>query len=127
MLYEMLTGEKPFKGGDAIGTLLFQIASEAPAPATDYRADLPADVLAIIDRCLKKNPDERYQRGSELAAGLRRAIERIKAGGAPPAPISPAAAPAAPAATASAAEKTILTTPETSAGGEGTVRIEPGG
>jgi serine/threonine-protein kinase len=84
MLYELCTGEKPFKGGDAIGTLLFQIASDAPPPPTMYRPDLPGDVTAIIDRCLQKSPDMRYQRGSELAEDLRRVIERIKAGGEPP-------------------------------------------
>jgi serine/threonine-protein kinase len=86
-MYEMTTGEKPFKSGDSIGTLLFQIANDTPPPPTTYRIDLPADVVAIIDTCLKKNPDKRYQRGSDLAVDLRRVMERVKKGGKPP--ISP--------------------------------------
>jgi len=109
MLYEMATGEKPFKGGDAIGTLLFQIASDAPAPPTDYMPDLPADVVAIIDRCLMKNPDQRYQRGSEMAADLRKVIDRLKAGGAPP-PSAPRPEPA-PRVAAAPAERTLVNSP----------------
>src|SRR5262249_25032590 len=81
MLYEMSTGEKPFKGGDAIGTLLFQIANDTPPAPTVYRPDLPQDLVMIIDRCLRKNPDERYQHGAELAADLRRVIDRMRTGG----------------------------------------------
>jgi hypothetical protein len=134
MLYEMCTGEKPFRGGDAIGTLLFQIASDAPTRPTDYVADLPADVVAIIDRCLVKNPDGRYQRGSEIAADLRRVLDRIKAGGAPP-PASPAQEfPARAAAATASHEKTLVTPPEPAqpvapkpVDPGGTLRIEPGG
>jgi serine/threonine-protein kinase len=111
MLYELCTGEKPFKGGDAIGTLLFQIASETPAPATDYVPDLPSDVVAIIDRCLQKNPDDRYQTGEEMAADLRNVLIRIKSGAAPP-PATPKAEPARAAAAAPAGhERTMVSTP----------------
>jgi len=44
--------------------------------------------LKFYDRCLMKIPDERYQRGAELAADLRKVLDRIKAGGAP-SPIPP--------------------------------------
>lgn len=156
MLYEMSTGAKPFKGGDAIGTLLFQIASDKPAAPTDYMPDLPSDVVAIIDRCLIKIPDERYQRGAELAVDLRKVLDRIKAGGAPPpapspAPQAPARAAAAsspatyertvvnsPAATSAASpkpyEKTLVSSPDPASPASpkpvdpgGTLRIEPGG
>jgi eukaryotic-like serine/threonine-protein kinase len=114
MLYEMSTGEKPFRGGDAIGTLLFQIASDKPASPTDYMPDLPSDVVAIIDRCLMKNPDERYQRGAEMAADLRKVLDRMKAGGAPPPPAAVAPAPvrAAAAGTPTTHEKTMVNAPE---------------
>jgi serine/threonine-protein kinase len=134
MLYELSTGEKPFKGGDAIGTLLFQIASEAPTAPTQYRPDLPADVAAIIDKCLQKNPDQRYQRGRELAADLRSALERMKSGAPmPPAP-APAAQPAPSAAAAAAtSEKTLVIDSSAKQNQpkdgdkDSTLRIEPGG
>jgi hypothetical protein len=87
----------------------------------------------IIDKCLRKNPDERYQHGAELAADLRRVIERMRTGGAAPAAPQAAAASAASvsAATTSAApEKTVvLDSPQQNAPGtgpDGTLRIEPG-
>jgi len=148
MLYEMSTGEKPFKGGDAIGTLLFQIASDAPAPPTDYMPDLPSDVVAIIDRCLMKNPADRYQRGAELAADIRNVLARMIAGGPPPpspTPVPQTPVRAAAASTPAAHEKTLVNNPEVAqkpyektlvSGPEGapkpvdpsgTLRIEPGG
>ena len=129
MLYEMATGEKPFKGGDAIGTLLFQIASDAPTSAATYRPDLSSDVLAIIDKCLKKNPDERYQRGAALAADIRSALARMKSGQSAPPPAAPmAAAPAPSAAAASASyDKTLVSeAPAKPAAEERTLIIDPG-
>ena len=123
MLYEMSTGEKPFKGGDAIGTLLFQIASDAPTPPAMYRPDLPADVVAIIDKCLRKNPDERYQKGSELAADLRKALENLKSGVTPPPSAAIPKAQAASAVPALSAEKTMVSGPTP----DGTLRIDPNG
>jgi serine/threonine-protein kinase len=155
MLYEMSTGEKPFRGGDAIGTLLFQIASDKPAAPTDYMPDLPQDVVDIIDRCLMKNPDERYQRGADMAADIRKVMDRIRSGGAPPpsapapeAPVRAAAAStpashertlvsspeATPASSAKPYEKTLVSGPDSAPAASpkpvdpgGTLRIEPGG
>jgi serine/threonine-protein kinase len=125
MLYEMTTGEKPFKTGDSIGTLLFQIANDTPPPPTTYQSNLPSDVVGVIDKCLKKNPDDRYQRGAELAADLRKVIERLKAGSEPPSPAVTTPATRAAAATSSS-ETTIVTAspPRRSAG---TIRIDPNG
>ncbi len=129
MLYEMATGEKPFKGGDAIGTLLFQIANDAPADPKVYRPDLPIELVTILDKCLQKNPDNRYQHGAELAADLRKLIERLRSGG--PAPATPQVSAAAAAAAGSAFEKTAILDSEPKqspqSASEGTLRIEPDG
>lgn len=85
-LYELLTGEKPFKGGEGIGTLLFQIANDATPDILEVNPKVPPALKAVIEKGLAKNPDDRYQRGSELAAALRAALS-----GAPAA--APAAAP----------------------------------
>ncbi len=120
MLYEMCTGEKPFRGGDAIATLLFQIANDAPVSPNEFRPDLPSEVGAIIDKCLKKNPDERYQRGSELAADLRKALDRSKESVEGPAF---KAQPAAAAATGSgSAERTLIVRNE---GSDGDPKTDP--
>jgi len=133
MLYEMSTGQKPFKGGDAIGTLLFQIANDAPPSPATYRPDLPTDLIAIIDKCLKKNPDERYQRGSELAADIRKVMDRIRRGGAAPRATGPAAfAATAPSSSSSSnekavVEKTVITEPPKEETVERTLKIDPDG
>jgi eukaryotic-like serine/threonine-protein kinase len=112
-LFELTTGEKPFKGGEGIGTLLFQIANDAHPDVTSVKAGLPASLKAVIDKGLAKKPEERYARGSEFAAAIRAVIAELKGGA--PAP-SPASAPA-PAKTAEvtapapAKDKTIPPTP----------------
>lgn len=119
--------KSPSGGGDSIATLLFQIASDAPTPASDYRPDLPGDVLAVIDRCLKKNPDERYQRGSEMAADLRKSLAHLRAGGSPPPRVmapTPAAAQAA--ASSISFDKTVVNEAPKPAESERTLIVEPG-
>jgi predicted Ser/Thr protein kinase len=95
-LYELLTGEKPWKGGESIGTLLFQITSDPYPDPVLARPDLPGGITAIIDKALKKNPDERYQTGTEMAEALRALLAGGPAAGQKPAPAAtaPAAAPA---------------------------------
>lgn len=69
-LYQLLTGSLPFQG-ESMATLMFKIANEPYAAPTVLRPDLPAAINNVIDRALKKNPDERYQRGNELARDIR--------------------------------------------------------
>lgn len=69
-LYQLLTGSLPFHG-ESMATLMFKIANEPHAVANVVRPDLPPSINSIIDRALKKNPDERYQRGSEMARDIR--------------------------------------------------------
>ncbi|MBI4676137.1 MAG: CHASE2 domain-containing protein [Elusimicrobia bacterium] len=95
-LYEFLTGEKPFKGGEGIGTLLFQIANDPHPDPVTIRGDLPPGIKPIIDKGLAKNPDQRYARGSLMAADLRALIAAIKSGK-PTGPADPASGRAPPA------------------------------
>ena len=90
-LYELATGEKPFKGGEGIGTLLFQIANDPHPNVLEINPALPPALKAVIDKGLSKNPDERYQRGSELAAALRGVLGGLTPG-APSAALAPTAA-----------------------------------
>jgi serine/threonine protein kinase len=86
-LYELLTGERPWKGGEAVGTLFFQISSDPYPDPLLVRPDLPKGIVPVIDKALKKNPDERYQNGAEMAADLRRLSNKPAAP--PPAPTAP--------------------------------------
>ncbi|MBI4425142.1 MAG: protein kinase, partial [Elusimicrobia bacterium] len=80
-LFELLTGEKPFKGGEGIGTLLFQIANDPEPEPAEVNAAIPLCASSIIHRALMKNPDQRYQRGGQLAADLRACVAAMKRGG----------------------------------------------
>ena len=70
VLFEMLTGEKPFRS-DNPATLMFQIAKEPHPSILKLRADLPAPCEAILDRALQKDAAQRYQRAAEMAQALR--------------------------------------------------------
>ncbi len=85
-LFELTTGTKPFMGGDGIGTLLYQIANDIHPDILTLRPGLPPALRAVMDRGLAKNPDERFQRGSEFASSIRAVLK----GGAP---VDPAPAP----------------------------------
>ena len=69
-LYQMSCGELPF-GGDSMAQLMFKIANEPHPDIRTIRPDLPDCLVAIIDRALVKDPDQRYQTGAELARDLR--------------------------------------------------------
>ncbi len=77
-LYEMLTGEKPFTG-ETVATLLYKIANEPHESVRIHKAELPQAVEKVVDKALAKNPDERYQRGREMAADLRAALATLPA------------------------------------------------
>jgi serine/threonine-protein kinase len=113
-LYELLTGEKPFKGGEGIGTLLFQIANDPHPDPRAARPEIPPALLAVIDKGLAKNPDERYPRAAVLAADLRGIRDALGAG---QAVVSAPSAPAAPDAT--------LRLPPQSVSPDATLRINP--
>lgn len=79
MFYQMTTGQLPFVG-DSMTALMFKIANEPHAPAICLRPDLPPGLSAIIDRLLAKDFDQRYQRGTDVVADLRKCWASIKVG-----------------------------------------------
>jgi serine/threonine-protein kinase len=73
-LYHLLTGQVPFPGGSKLGTILRHLQAERPR-VERLRPDLPAAVIAIVDRLMAQCPAERYQSADELAAALSVVIE----------------------------------------------------
>jgi serine/threonine-protein kinase len=71
VLYEMLTGRRAF-AADHERAVLLAIMSTDPTPIETLRPDVPAELLRIVRRCLKRNPADRYQGAGELLADLRR-------------------------------------------------------
>ncbi len=66
ILFEAITGTPPFPEGD----LAFHHVNTLPPPLTDAAPDAPAALAAIVEKCLNKDPDERYADGAELYAAL---------------------------------------------------------
>lgn len=69
VLYEMLTGQPPFKG-EHEAALLYGIVHEEPEALTSSRGDLPEGMQGIIERALTKDIDERYQSAAAMLSDL---------------------------------------------------------
>jgi eukaryotic-like serine/threonine-protein kinase len=69
-LYELLTGEVPFKATN-IAVLMTKITTEDPAPVSNRRAGIPPSVDAVLAKALAKRPENRFANGGELAIALR--------------------------------------------------------
>ena len=71
VLYEMLTGELPFRAGDPIATAMQHLNRPTPHPR-DANPAVPEDLDALTAKLLAKDPAERYASAAELAEDLRR-------------------------------------------------------
>jgi serine/threonine-protein kinase len=74
-LYEMATGQAPFRA-DNLLDLGAKIVHEPEADVQSIRPDMPAELAAIIHRCLQKKPDHRYADAGALAAALEEYAHR---------------------------------------------------
>ncbi len=74
ILYQFLTGEKPFTGSGAWTIAKKIIQEEPPAPSTLNNAVTPL-FDAVVNKALSKDPGTRYQSAKELGMGLQRALE----------------------------------------------------
>jgi eukaryotic-like serine/threonine-protein kinase len=77
LLYQMLSGSLPFKGGTPF-ELSLAIMVEAPPPLPP---EVPRAVCTIVDRCLEKEPEKRYRSDEELARRLEAARAELEGGG----------------------------------------------
>src|SRR6266540_4919094 len=71
VLYEMVTGERPFKGKSVVDTL-HAIINLEPPPATKLNAQLPPELVDILGKALAKDPAQRYQHAGDFELDLRR-------------------------------------------------------
>ena len=77
LLYEMLTGTWPFRGKTTID-VRHAVLHDAPRPVAELRKEpLPASLQQILDRCLAKEPRNRYQKMEELRDDLRGVLQEV--------------------------------------------------
>ncbi|WP_416762594.1 protein kinase domain-containing protein [Roseateles sp. So40a] len=76
VLYQMLTGVRPFTS-DSVVNLALKIAKDDPTPLNKLRPEIPASLRRVVDRCLAKSPDNRFQTGAELADALVKVLVEI--------------------------------------------------
>jgi dienelactone hydrolase/predicted Ser/Thr protein kinase len=75
VLYEMLTGQRPFKGESTI-SLITAILRDTPVPARTLRREVNARLDAVVQRCLEKDPGARYPSGQALLSDLEACLGR---------------------------------------------------
>ncbi|MFZ2054624.1 MAG: protein kinase [Candidatus Aminicenantales bacterium] len=78
VLYEMLTGELPFKG-DRDLSIIHSIVHEDPKPIKLRKPPVPAELQQVVAQALKKNQESRYRSAEEMLKDLRKYEETLRA------------------------------------------------
>jgi diguanylate cyclase (GGDEF)-like protein len=76
VLYELLTGQRPFSGENA-NSVMYQIVNEVPSKPSTLNPDIPDILDGIVSKCLEKKPGNRYQNAQRLADDLRSCREML--------------------------------------------------
>src|SRR6202041_3763590 len=79
LLYEMVTGRRAFEGDSRLSTLS-AVLREEPKPAGQIVESLPRELERIIVRCLRKNPERRFQTMADLKVALQELKEESDSG-----------------------------------------------
>lgn len=80
MMYELLVGKRPFTG-ENLTALIYSIVNKDPEPPSAVDSTIPPLFDRILMKALKKNPDERFQKASEVASALKDFIESFSPAG----------------------------------------------
>jgi hypothetical protein len=79
VMYELLTGTRPFRAGN-LQKLLHQIVYATPPPIHTLRPEIPEELENVTALALLKDPDKRYRTGLDFAAELTRVHQKLRAG-----------------------------------------------
>lgn len=85
-LFELVSGRPPFEADSAMTLMMMHINDPVPDPRK-LNPDVPEALVAVINKALAKDPNDRYQTAAQMAAALRNALGQIKTG------VSPAVVP----------------------------------
>jgi serine/threonine protein kinase len=78
VMYEMLSGQRPFRAG-ALGKLLRQVVQSEAESLRSIRPEIPEELEEVVKRALLKEPGQRYRTGTEFAAELTRVHQKLRA------------------------------------------------
>ncbi|MBV9770511.1 MAG: protein kinase [Bryobacterales bacterium] len=79
VLYEMVTGQRAFPGDSKLSTLASVLHSD-PVPLSETGQAIPRDVERIISRCLRKDPERRWQSVADLKVALEDVLDDLESG-----------------------------------------------
>ncbi|MFZ6767162.1 serine/threonine protein kinase [Undibacterium sp. Di26W] len=77
VMYEMLTGQKPFQSQD-VDKLLQQIVSKPPKNPSEICANIPESLSRIVMKAMQKDPSARYESAAEMSLALEKFLDRDK-------------------------------------------------
>jgi len=77
VMYELLTGTRPFRAGN-LAKLLHQIVYATPPPIHTLRADVPEELEVVVATAMQKDPERRQKSGLELAGELTRVHQQLR-------------------------------------------------
>jgi serine/threonine protein kinase/Tol biopolymer transport system component len=79
VIYEMVTGQQPFKG-HYDKAVMYSITSEEPEPMTGLRTGVPMELELLVNKCLAKQADRRYQSTADMVVDLESLSDKLKSG-----------------------------------------------
>ena len=79
VLYEMVTGQQPFKG-HYDKAVMYSITNEEPEPMTALRTGVPMELELLVNKCLAKDANRRYQSTVDMVVDLDTLSDKLKSG-----------------------------------------------
>ena len=79
VIYEMVCGQRPFKG-HYDKAVMYSITNEEPEPMTALRTGVPMELELLVDKCLAKEADRRYQSTADMVVDLETLSDKLKSG-----------------------------------------------
>ena len=73
ILYQFLTGEKPFTG--SVAAIMHKVMNQMPSPPSALNMSIPKSLDFVVEMAIAKRPEDRFQTAGEFAEALREAVE----------------------------------------------------